>query len=198
MRTIYKVSQRTRKSWTGWRMTQSDANRSLSTCQLVDAHTAVDRAVVDGAIDGAAVDDRPRQSRLLKQRSKYSAPASIMSTWGANDSPAIFAASADHDRLSVASQQTALVIYPRLFLSLEQATVAIIQGIWGCIFRSLKTMTRRDPRRPAIRSTDKSKCGTRFQHETSKILTRSSRNADRGQSGTHSKIASESRVQALS
>ena len=42
-------------------MTQSYANCSLRTCQPVDAHTALDRAVVDGSgrLDEAAVDDVP-------------------------------------------------------------------------------------------------------------------------------------------
>ena len=44
-------------SWTGWRMTQSDANCSPSTCQPVDAHTAVDRAVVD-ALGGGLTERR--------------------------------------------------------------------------------------------------------------------------------------------
>ena len=54
--------QRMRKSWTAWRMTQSDANSSLSTDQPVDAHTAVDKRRLTPwpAVDGAAVDDRPR------------------------------------------------------------------------------------------------------------------------------------------
>jgi hypothetical protein len=52
--------QRERKSRTAWRMAQSDANCSLSTCQLVDTHAAVDkRRLTLGAVDG--------KSRSLKR-----------------------------------------------------------------------------------------------------------------------------------